>query len=370
MKKIISILLSLALLLSCTAVLAEAAEKTNLGTVDINGEFTLNAAIPEGYTMQTLRSDNTCILEVFTSEDPTKPILTLSVGLEDSWPEGSKLNNITDEELKEIEKSFYYEDEPVELSYMETEHGTKLIAAKYPESNLIIFYTLYDGYEIEFTLFGANETQLTQEQIDTCVKFLSDLDFIPVEKKTENTPAEKPAETTEAAALPAYTWNGDDPVWGAVVKYMQENDFGFAAPEAGILVPTPIILKTVLVIDKFGETVEATVYGNFWIYTYALDGKTLVAASCGENPGKLTMAKKDGEWTVTGAEFAEDGENFAESIKKLADGDEQLEKDFFESSDSMLAQYQRAVLVNYVEDNKLDITAYQDYGQDPVSLTD
>ena len=36
----------------------------------------------------------------------------------------------------------------------------------------------------------------------------------------------------------------------------------------------------------------------------------------------------------------------------------------------MLAQYQRSVLVNYVEDNKLDITAYQDYGQDPVSLTD
>ena len=167
MKKIISILLSLALLLSCTAVLAEAAEKTNLGTVDINGEFTLNAAIPEGYTMQTLKSDNTRILEVFTSEDPTKPMLTLSVGLEDSWPEGSVLNTVSDEDLKEIEDSFYYDDEPVELSYMETAHGTKLIAAKYPESDIIIFYTLYDGYEIEFTLTGASEAQLTQEQMRT-----------------------------------------------------------------------------------------------------------------------------------------------------------------------------------------------------------
>ena len=47
MKKIISVLLSLALLLSCAAALAETAEKTELGTLNINGEFTLNAAIPK-----------------------------------------------------------------------------------------------------------------------------------------------------------------------------------------------------------------------------------------------------------------------------------------------------------------------------------
>ena len=63
-----------------------------------------------------------------------------------------------------------------------------------------------------------------------------------------------------------------------------------------------------------------------------------------------------------------------EIIKKLAGGDEELEKAFFDttgaSEDSVLPQYQRAVLVNYVEENKLDITAYQEPGWDPVSLTD
>ena len=40
------------------------------------------------------------------------------------------------------------------------------------------------------------------------------------------------------------------------------------------------------------------------------------------------------------------------------------------SEDSVLPQYRRAVLVNYVEENKLDITACQDYGWDPVSPAD
>lgn len=178
----------------------------------------------------------------------------------------------------------------------------------------------------------------------------------------------------ESAPLPPYTYHGENPVWIAVVKYMQETDFGFEAPEGGILVPTPIILETDMVAGENGEIAEVTVYGNFWIFTYALEGKILKVVSGGENPGVLKLEKKDGEWTVTGAEFAEDGDNYGESVKKLANGDEQLEKAYFDttgaSENSMLPQYQRAVLVNYVKENNLDITAYQDYGWDPVSLID
>ena len=145
-------------------------------------------------------------------------------------------------------------------------------------------------------------------------------------------------------------------------------------PEGGILVPTPIILRTVVVVNENGEDADATVYGNFWIFTYTLEGKTLKTHSGGENAGVLKLEKKNGEWSVTGSEFAEDGEKYAESIRKFANGDEQLEKDYYDttgaSENSMLPQYQRAVLVNYVVENKLDITAYQDYGYDPVSLID
>ena len=182
MKKIISILLGLAVLISCTAALAETAEKSVLGSVYVNGEFTLKAAIPEGYTMETIDSDSNGIMVLFNSEDIDKPILLLTIGLEDSWEAGTRLNNVSAEDLAEIEASFYEEDNPVEISYTETEHGTKLLVANYAESNMVIIYTLYEGYEIEFMLSNVNGTELTSEQIDSCIKFLSDLDFVPIEK--------------------------------------------------------------------------------------------------------------------------------------------------------------------------------------------
>ena len=50
MKKVIALLLSLTLLLSCAAVFAEnAPEKEQLGTINVNGEFNLKCALPEGY---------------------------------------------------------------------------------------------------------------------------------------------------------------------------------------------------------------------------------------------------------------------------------------------------------------------------------
>ena len=178
----------------------------------------------------------------------------------------------------------------------------------------------------------------------------------------------------ESAALPAYTYQTEDPIVDAVVKYMQKTDFGFEAPEGGILVPTPFILRTDVAADETGEPAEATVYGNFWIFCYKLNGKTLETTSGGECPGVMKLAKKDGVWTVVSMEKAGEGEDYAKDIAKFCNGDKELEEQFAlttgAAEDSILPQYQRAAVVNYVQDNKLDIEAYQDYGQDPVSVTD
>ena len=172
----------------------------------------------------------------------------------------------------------------------------------------------------------------------------------------------------ESSALPAYAYTGEDPVWAAVVKYMQETDFGFEPEEGGVLIPTPIILKT----EMSEDGNEAAVYGNFWIFTYTLEGKTLMTGPCGENPGVIRLEKKNDVWNVTDAEFAEEGA-YKESIARFANGDKQLEEDYYctngNSDDSFLPQFQRAVLVEYVNANGLDVTAYQDFGWDPVDLT-
>ena len=172
----------------------------------------------------------------------------------------------------------------------------------------------------------------------------------------------------EKAALPVYSFHGDDDVTAAVVKYMQESNEAYDVPEDGVLIPTPIVLKTE--VSEDGN--KATVWGNFWIFVYKLNGKILDLVSGGENPGVITLEKKDGEWTVVSAEFAGDGEEYQKSIEKFANGDEKLLESYALTvgDDGFLPQYQRAVLVEYVNDNGLEIEAYQEPGWDPVSLTD
>ena len=182
MKKIISVLLSLALLLGCAAAFAETAEKTELGTVTVNGEFTIQAPIPEGYKMTITDQEGTKLIAEFISEDQTKPFMLMSIGLNDVWEPGVKLNDVSEADLKEIEGSFLEEDPDYQISYGETEHGTKLLIAQLPEKSIVVIYSLYEGYEIEFWLMDLNDNELTQEQIDTCIKLLSDTDFVPVEK--------------------------------------------------------------------------------------------------------------------------------------------------------------------------------------------
>ena len=176
----------------------------------------------------------------------------------------------------------------------------------------------------------------------------------------------------QSIALPPFTnpFTEEESLERAVTNYMMETDFGFTAEEGGVLIPTPIILKTEVNADE----TEATVYGNFWIFTYTLDGKIMKTGACGENPGVMKLKKNDGKWNVTSLELAEEGESFQSSIKKIAHGDAELEADYYHSSgageDSFLPQFQRAAVLNYVKMNNLDVEAYQDYGADPVSIID
>lgn len=177
----------------------------------------------------------------------------------------------------------------------------------------------------------------------------------------------------ESSALPAYVYAGEDPIWTAVVSYMQTTDFGFKAEEGGVLIPTPIILKTEPE-NVTEDTTEVTVYGNFWIFCYKQNGKILEETAGGECPGVMKLAKKDGKWSVVSLEAAEGGEDYAEQIRKLANGDEELVKLFGQttgaSEESMLPQYQRAAVLEYVAANGLEIEAYQETGWDPVSIID
>ena len=179
MKKIIALLLALALTLSCAAVLAEgtaekepAAEKLELGTVDLNGAFVLKGTIPEGYTYKV----NELNPGVFIDADIEK---------EGSYAPGTRLNDVSEDILKEIEDSFS-EDNEVKFEYTETADGTKLLKVTEigDDPDWIAYYTIYEGYEVELTIKFREEAKnpvLDEEITQKAVKFLSDLDFVKAE---------------------------------------------------------------------------------------------------------------------------------------------------------------------------------------------
>lgn len=172
---------------------------------------------------------------------------------------------------------------------------------------------------------------------------------------------------TDLSVLPAYIYPGSDPVLAAVTSYMADVMTGYYS-DYDVSIPAPVILKQEEIDDN-----HVKVYGNFWIFNYDMQGQILENTSGGEAPGYM-IATRDGDgMKVTDAEFAGDGAEYAEDIKTFCGGDNSLEAQYFASNDAgqePLLSVRKGFIRDYVKANELDITAYQDYGWDPVDLSD
>jgi len=187
MKKILSILLCLAMLAGLAAAAAET-EKTDLGSISMNGKFQLKAKLPEGYAVQvrSINSDLGYLQAFIEPADESKPRLTLTISYEDTdLSQLERLNDATEEQKKKIEDTFRYLDQ-VEISYTQTGLGTDLMVVKETEesADFVIIFTIYKGYDIEFVMEpgkGAEDAGLTDAQMQMCIDFLTNLDFVEAE---------------------------------------------------------------------------------------------------------------------------------------------------------------------------------------------
>lgn len=213
MKKLIALLLALALTLGCCAVFADEEEapaeetaavtdeavdavpdpdaKYNLGQISINGAFTLMAKLPEGYSLQYQEANQDSLIAVMFKEDDLEaPAMTLQVAFDETWSHIERMNDATEEELAMLEATYTEQDPTVELSFATTNYGTLLLVAKQlgRERDYMVLMSIYKGYFIEFAVTAgpaATDRNLTDEQILPCVQFLSDLDFIPAGEEGE-----------------------------------------------------------------------------------------------------------------------------------------------------------------------------------------
>ena len=78
MKKILSLMLCLALLVCSCAALAEApeGEKESIGMIGVEDSFDIKCRLPEGYQVAITAANATSIYADVTSKDPEKPWMT------------------------------------------------------------------------------------------------------------------------------------------------------------------------------------------------------------------------------------------------------------------------------------------------------
>ena len=157
--------------------------KETLGTLNVNGAFTLQCKLPAGYDMQVVNMKGSKIIASINPTDTEKPILYLSVAYNDLYANVKKMNDMSAEDLAVLERSFTEQDD-VEISYRETAYGTKLLVAREvgSDTDFVDILSVYQGYFIEFVMTpnpGMASKTLTDEQVRMCIDFLTDLDFVP-----------------------------------------------------------------------------------------------------------------------------------------------------------------------------------------------
>ncbi len=157
--------------------------ETQIGTLNVNGQFLIQGMIPEGYTLQLISSQSSRIIASLTTDDVQRPQMMLTIAFDEMYAGVERLNDLNEQEMASLKQS-YMDMNAVTFSEMYTAAGTKLLIARETGSgeDFISIFSLYKGYAVEFLLSpnpGAASQTLTDDQLQAAVDFLSSLTFVP-----------------------------------------------------------------------------------------------------------------------------------------------------------------------------------------------
>lgn len=169
-------------------------------------------------------------------------------------------------------------------------------------------------------------------------------------------------------ALPPYRYNGDNDQEAVLTEYFLTEENYYYQSYGSVTIPAFCIL-----LSEETEDGRCKVYGNFWMFSYTRDGQTLACESGGVTPGAVYLREEDGGYVVDEFERIGDGSDYETDLSRICGGNTSLEEQYRGSAggDSETVKAARLSYINeYVQENGLDITSYQDYGQDPVPLSE
>ena len=166
----------------------------------------------------------------------------------------------------------------------------------------------------------------------------------------------------ETGSLPRYTYPDDDPYCNAITEYFLD-EIAPQYSEAQLSVPQ---IATVDVDESDPEDIKF--WGSFQIWNYDLEGDVLKTVSGGTHCGLIHLKKIDDRTAVvTSFDEVGDGTDFDASAREIF-GDKYDKFMEIYSDEESRELFRKNLLIVYAEDNGLNITAYQDYGWNPVTL--
>ena len=121
---------------------------------------------------------------ILIDDDIVVIVVDLRMGISPDQSKGH-VHGDSASDIKPTSKSGFSEMNEVSFDLRETSHGTRLLVVRETGADMdfLDFYTIYLGHEVELRLApgkGAADPTLTEEQIQKCISFLSDLEFTPI----------------------------------------------------------------------------------------------------------------------------------------------------------------------------------------------
>lgn len=174
-------------------------------------------------------------------------------------------------------------------------------------------------------------------------------------KKTENhVQTENPAQIGSNAAEETTFYN-------AIDDYLV-NEIGKNYDQGDVCIPYSYIVCA----DQ-GNPNDILVWGDFWVFNYALSGDTLNTTSGGNHPGLMHVRKTDKGFEVTSFEAVADGSDNLPSAKRIFG--EHLDAFLELSGDADKREDMRLKTTSeYVKKHHLPVTMLHDYGWPAVAL--
>lgn len=165
--------------------------------------------------------------------------------------------------------------------------------------------------------------------------------------------------------LPPYTFTGEDPWFGAINTFLAKRGSRYLTQEGYVTIPAPLIVRIDIVDSNMVQ-----VFGNFWVFNYVLEGTVLKTISGGENPGVINLMRtQDDTWVAIGMSTVAGGEDYQKQLLTLTNDDKELTNRILSIELTDGPTGPRAHFIRqYAEANNLEVTAYQDYGWEPVPL--